>query len=127
MPTRCSPTLLVAVTAAIAAAVSGTALAAPEGVNDAAITDKARELRNEGNAFYKKGDLPHARAAYLGAWLLKKHWQIALNLGDVEVRLGLFREGAEHLAYYLRESAKEEPPCAAAWMPTPMAPWTRRR
>jgi tetratricopeptide (TPR) repeat protein len=105
----CSIVLLV-VTTGIAAAVSDTALAAPKGANDAAVTDKARELRNEGNVLYKRGDLPRARAAYLGAWLLKKHWQIALNLGDTEVRLGLYRDAAEHLAYYLRESANAEPP-----------------
>ena len=102
--------LLMIVTTTARGRVPGTALAAPPGAKGDAVTDKARELHKEGDALYEKGDFARARAAYLGAWLLKKHWQIALNLGDVEVRLGLYRDAAEHLAFYLRESAKEEPP-----------------
>jgi hypothetical protein len=110
MPTTRSAALLIVTTIAVAAAVSGTALAAPQGAKGDPVTDKARELHGEGDVLYEKGDFARARAAYLGAWLLKKHWQIALNLGDTEVRLGLYRDAAEHLAYYLRESANAEPP-----------------
>lgn len=45
-----------------------------------------------------------AHAELLKAWELKRHWQIAANLGEVELRLGKLREAAEHLEYFLREA-----------------------
>jgi len=53
----------------------------------------------------------HAEAyAHLSeAWRLKQHFQIAANLGAVEMKLGKRRDAAEHLAYFLRE-AKGVPP-----------------
>lgn len=45
-----------------------------------------------------------ARAELLRAWELKRHWQIAANLGEVELRLGKYREAAEHLEHFLREA-----------------------
>src|SRR5262249_49367711 len=37
-----------------------------------------------------------------------KHYTIAGNLGDCELRLGLYRDAAEHLARYVREIEKDK-------------------
>jgi len=66
-------------------------------------TDRARQLHNEADALFTKGDYERARVAYLAAWALKKHFQIAASLGDCELRLGRFRDAAEHLTFALRE------------------------
>lgn len=64
------------------------------------MTDKARQLYEEGLAAFKKGKVLEAQAAYLAAWSLNKHWQIAANLADTEIELGKHREAAEHATYY---------------------------
>lgn len=69
-----------------------------------ALTDKAAALYEDGVAAYKKSKIAEARASFLAAWALKKHWQIAASLADCEVKLGLDREAAEHFAYFLRKA-----------------------
>lgn len=66
-------------------------------------TDRARQLHKEADELFKKGDYERARVAYLAAWALKKHWQIAASLGDCEVFLLRYRDAAEHLTFALRE------------------------
>lgn len=78
-----------------------------------ALTDKAATLYDEGMAAYGKGKWPQARASFLAAWSLKNHWQIAGSLGDCEVQLGLYREAAAHLAYFLRLAPPERRTAAA--------------
>jgi hypothetical protein len=95
-----------------AALVPCAALAAPPGKSDVA-TDKARELHLEADALYKQGQYARARVAYIAAWALKKHWQIAGSLGDTELKLEMYRDAAEHLAYFLRASPSQ-PPSAEA-------------
>jgi hypothetical protein len=73
-----------------------------------ALTDVARELYEQGGAAYQKKDFEKAYAAYLGAWRLKKHWQIAVNLGGSARKLGKHREAAEYFSYYLREAPKDD-------------------
>lgn len=73
-----------------------------------ALTDKARELYLEGQEAGAKKRWGEAYANFLAAWSLKPHYQIAGNLGWVEVELGRYREAAEHLSYYLREAPKEK-------------------
>jgi hypothetical protein len=60
-------------------------------------TDRARELHKQADELFSKRQFDKARAAYLAAWALKTHWQIAASLGDTELRLGLHRDAAEHL------------------------------
>jgi hypothetical protein len=86
---------------AISTAAGARAQPAPAPSTDVQ-TDKARELHLEADALYRKGEFAKARASYLAAWALKKHWQIAGSLADCEVKLGLFRDAAEHFAYYFR-------------------------
>ena len=71
-------------------------------------TDQARELFVKGTALYEQSQFEKAEAAFLAAWALKKHYQIASNLGACEMKLGRFRDAAEHLAFFLRE----QPPTA---------------
>lgn len=75
-----------------------------------ALTDKARTFYLEGARLFKEGEYTGAHAAYQKAWSLKKHYQIAGNMANCEMELGLYPEAANHLAYSLRESARDEPP-----------------
>jgi hypothetical protein len=75
---------------------------------DTALTDKARELYIEGQKAGTKKKWGEAYANFLAAWSLKRHWQVAGNLGWVEVELGKYRDAAEHLALYLREAPKDK-------------------
>jgi hypothetical protein len=66
-------------------------------------TERARELFLEGVKAAQAAQWRQAYASFLSAWSLKKHYQIAANLGDCELRLHLYRDAAEHLAFSLRE------------------------
>jgi hypothetical protein len=68
-----------------------------------AMTDQARELFVKGAALYEQRQYERAEAAFLAAWVLKKHFQIAGNLGRCEMKLGKFRNAAVHLALFLKE------------------------
>lgn len=94
------------VVGALTAATPGLALAA-DGKQPDALTDKAATLYDEGTAAYKRSSWAEARASFLAAWALKKHWQIAGSLGDCELRLGQHREAAEHMAFFLRNAPPE--------------------
>jgi len=61
----------------------------------------AKEFVRQGAAEYTKQHWEAARSAFLKAWELKQHYAIAANLGEVEIKLGLFREAAEHLKFAL--------------------------
>jgi hypothetical protein len=57
------------------------------------------ELFDQAQAAFAKGDKQGAYTAYLKAWGLQKSYDIAGNLGNVELRLGKHRDAAEHLSY----------------------------
>jgi hypothetical protein len=105
------PFFLIAAVASVSV-VPLAAHAAPPAKSDVA-TDKARELHVEGDEFYKKADYARARVSYIAAWALKKNWQLAGSLGDCELKLGMNRDAAEHLAYFLRVSPNQPPAPAA--------------
>lgn len=88
------------VTAGVAAQAPKPPAAAPPG---SAKTDQARELFLKGVTLYEQAQFEKAEAAFLAAWALKKHYQIASNLGACEMKLGRYRDAAEHLAFFLRE------------------------
>jgi hypothetical protein len=75
-----------------------------------AMTDKARDLYMEGRTLYGQRAWDKAHAAFLAAWSLKKHWQIAGMLGHCEVQLGRHREAAEHLAFAVRTGSPSANP-----------------
>ncbi len=75
-----------------------------------AMTDKARDLYMEGRTLYGQRAWDKAHAAFLAAWSLKKHWQIAGMLGHCEVQLGRHRDAAEHLAFAVRTGSPSANP-----------------
>jgi hypothetical protein len=80
---------------------------ASQKAENAALTAQAAALYDQGAAAYRNEKWPEARAAYLAAWALEKHWQIAGNLADAEMQMGLYRDAAEH-AWFYRQKAPED-------------------
>ncbi|MDC0683149.1 PEGA domain-containing protein [Sorangium atrum] len=68
-----------------------------------ALTDRARQLFADGVKAANAGKWAEAHAAFLAAWGLKPHYQIASNLGVACLRVGKPRDAAEYLTRYLRE------------------------
>jgi tetratricopeptide (TPR) repeat protein len=62
---------------------------------------KVGELFDQAQAAFAKGDKQAAYKAYKEAWALQKSYDIAGNLGNVELKLGMYSEAAEHLDYAL--------------------------
>lgn len=71
------------------------------------MTEKARQLFAEGVKAYLQSRWADARASFLAAWSLTQHYSIAGNLADCELKLGLYRDAAQHFALYVREMAKD--------------------
>ena len=65
--------------------------------------DKADELYRQGNEAYKLNRLKDAYSFYRDAWNLKKSYDIAGNLGAVELAINMPRDAAEHLLHSLRQ------------------------
>jgi hypothetical protein len=59
----------------------------------------ADELALEGRELAMKNDFQGAYASYLEAWKRKRSFDLAGNLGVVEMRLGKVRDAVEHLVY----------------------------
>lgn len=74
---------------------------------DVALEKKAGALFDEGHAAFKQGRFAEARAAYLAAFRIHRHWQIAANLSDCERQLGLYRDAAEHLYFYVQNAPQD--------------------
>ncbi|MCU0691976.1 MAG: hypothetical protein MUF54_11290 [Polyangiaceae bacterium] len=70
-----------------------------------AMTDKARELYAEGRELYAAGKFEPARASFLAAWSLKRHWQIAGMLGFCELEMDRPLDAAGHLTLAVRTGA----------------------
>lgn len=68
-----------------------------------AISDRARALYQEGIKAADAKNWAGAHAAFLEAFKQSDHYQIAANLGSMEIKLGRYRDAAEHLAVYLRK------------------------
>ena len=62
----------------------------------------ADQLFQKGKALYQSGKMREAYDALRAAWASKKSFDIAGNLGTVELGLGMYRDAAEHLAYGIR-------------------------
>lgn len=60
------------------------------------------ELFDRGAVFFTKSQWAEAEKAFQAAWDLKKSYDIAGNLGEVELKIGQTREAAMHLSYSLR-------------------------
>ena len=90
----------------------------PPPVEDRVEADTARDLFRQGRELYKKNQIAEARAKFLAAFGVKKHWQIALNLGATELLLERYRDAAEHLAWADRESAGAPDDADLHWLHT---------
>ncbi|WP_155798163.1 hypothetical protein [Sorangium cellulosum] len=84
---------------AVALAQTGGEPGAPR--DDGALAARSYKV---GVAAAREGRWPDAYAAYLEAWRLKRHFQIAANLARAELKLGKHRDAAEHIAFFLREA-----------------------
>lgn len=96
--------------APVASAAPSASAAVPAPVASDALTDQARELHTKGVELFQKGEFEKARAAFLAAWALKKHPQIASNLGAAENQVGKYKDAAEHFAWFLREAGARADP-----------------
>lgn len=65
-------------------------------------SDRARDLFERGLATWSGGDPEGARQLFIEAWELSRSFDVAGNLGHVELELGRYREAAEHLDYSVR-------------------------
>lgn len=75
----------------------------PAQAGDDDATARSAELYGKGNKLYDEGKLAEAEAAYQAAWDVRKSFDLAGNLGDVELQLGQYRDAAEHFSYALKE------------------------
>lgn len=63
--------------------------------------ERARALHRDGAALYLQGQYEKALAAFTAAWALIHHSDLAGNLAECEIKLGRFRDAAEHVQYIL--------------------------
>jgi len=75
-----------------------------------AATDRARSLHVEGAKLYDEGKYEQAYVAFVAAWALKKHPQIAGNLADCEMKLGKYRDAADHYRFITGNAAGDVKP-----------------
>ncbi|WP_437713051.1 hypothetical protein WMF45_45240 [Sorangium sp. So ce448] len=79
--------------------------APPAPPKEDAISAMARELFAKGVAAWNQRKYEECRAAHLAAWSIKPYRQIAGNLAACEVKLGLYRDAAEHLSALTQPAA----------------------
>lgn len=91
---------------------STSALRPPKDVEEAD-NAKIRELMRTGVAEYRKKDLEGARQAFAKAWDTARRPEVAAALADVEMKLGRYRDAAEHWDYYLQSHPSDQADAAA--------------
>jgi hypothetical protein len=69
--------------------------------------EQARHLYDEAIQYGKRGEYRKAKASLTAAWSLIKTWEIAVNLGSAEMRLGQYRDAAEHLSWGIRDGIRK--------------------
>ncbi|WP_437896215.1 hypothetical protein [Sorangium sp. So ce124] len=79
--------------------------APPAPPKEDAISAMARELFAKGVAAWNQRKYEECRASHLAAWSIKPYRQIAGNLAACEVKLGLYRDAAEHLSALTQPAA----------------------
>ena len=96
---------ILAVCAALAtpALTSSPAGAQPAPVINADTLSRQRALFDQANKAYDQQRLAEAEGFYLEAWKLKKSFDVAGNLGNLEADLKKWRLAAELLSYAIRE------------------------
>jgi hypothetical protein len=96
---------ILAVCGALAAPALTSAPAFAQGgqVIDQSTLARQRQLFDQGNKLYDTGKLAEAEAVYIEAWKLKKSFDVAGNLGNLEADLKKWRPAAEFLSFAIRE------------------------
>jgi hypothetical protein len=92
--TKASALLLIASTLSLQSLPAHAQITPP----GAEASKNADDLFRKGKDLYKTGSLREAYQAYRGAWELKQSYDIAANLANTELLLGMKREAAEHFA-----------------------------
>ena len=91
---------------AVASAVTSSSTAwsqpPPQGAD---VAQQADDHFLKAKALMKAGNVRGAYDEYAAAWSLKKTYDTATNLGNIELTLGMPRHAAEHLAFALRNYA----------------------
>jgi hypothetical protein len=103
-PSPRSRVVLALATLAAAAAVTLSA--------DSPAADPGKEAEEHylrGKTLLKSGDVKGAYLEYKASWDLKQSYDIAANLGNLELEQGMPRDAAEHLAFALRTVAVTVP------------------
>ena len=67
-----------------------------------ALTEQARDLHLEGVEHFQKGEYEACYAAFVAAWKIIQHHEIAGAMSACELKLGKHRDAAEHLQFYLQ-------------------------
>jgi hypothetical protein len=75
--------------------------AASASANPQGASLEAGQWMREGVTLFGRGQWEASRRAFLEAWKRKQHHAVAANLAEVEVKLGLWRDAAEHLKFAL--------------------------
>lgn len=88
---------------------AGPAAARPQAGPLGAEAQQADEQFKRGRALYQSGKIHEAHEALKAAWSLKRSYDIAANLGTIELQLGMPRDAAEHFAYCIRTFAATGP------------------
>jgi hypothetical protein len=91
---------------------STTPLRPPQDVQEAEDA-KISEYMRAGFAEYRKKNLEGAREAFVKAWETARRPTVAAALADVEMKLGRYRDAAEHWDYYLRTKPTDRAEAAA--------------
>lgn len=101
---------LLAVLLALGTSVQAAAQPTPEPATKESeeALEKARQLFADGSKDYQQKQYAKAYVSFIASWALKQHYATAANLSDCEIRLGKYRDAAEHLAYAIRLAPKEE-------------------
>ena len=93
----------------VASAAAPLILPAEEEPLSAEAQQQIRNWVKEGTVASAKSDWEGAHAALSKAWELKPLPMIAANLGYVEIKMGRYREAAEHLQYFLGNAPTDHP------------------
>jgi hypothetical protein len=83
--------------------------AAPARADEDAVLDTARELFQKGVKAYEQKKWDQCRAAFLAAFAIKRHQQIAGNLAECELQVGAYRDAAEHAWFFLHALRPDAP------------------
>jgi hypothetical protein len=76
---------------------------------DEALSETARELFAKGVKASQQERWHQCRAAFLAALSVKPHPQVAGNLAGCELKLGMFRDAAEHITFFLHAQKSDAP------------------